>query len=229
MPLERLRRRPERLLPLGHDPARHDRVDPDAMLSEVAGERARHAVHRGLGRRVDRKASRRLPPRVRAEIDDRPSARRDHVGRDGLGREEHVLQVHGDPLVVIFRRDVLPGMPVVARGVVDQHGSRTERRLQSSERPLQLIYVAQVAAFESDRGAFTLQLLRKRRASRLVEIDKADLRALRGEGPHQLHADAARTAGDIDDLALQARIDREGFRHVLSLFDAVDDELDGAA
>ena len=44
MTLEGLGGDPELLLPLGHDPAGHHGIDPDAMLAEIAGERAGHAV-----------------------------------------------------------------------------------------------------------------------------------------------------------------------------------------
>ncbi len=72
--LERLGRGPELFLPLGHDPARHDRVHPDAVRAQVAGERPGHAVHGGLRRGVDRHAAGGLPPGVRAHVDDRAFA-----------------------------------------------------------------------------------------------------------------------------------------------------------
>ena len=59
-------------------------------------------------RRVDRHSADGLEPGIRTKIDDRALAGRDHVGRDGLGGEEHVAQIGGDALIVIFRRDLLP-------------------------------------------------------------------------------------------------------------------------
>ena len=131
--------------------------------------------------------------------------------------EKDLSKIHRDSLVVEFRGDVLPGMAVVARGVVDQHRGRPERGFQGTERPLQILDVAEVAALEGDRRASVLKLLGERRAALRVEVDEADPGTLRRKSAHHLHADAARTAADEDHLALEARIDCEGFRHVLSL------------
>ena len=48
-----LGRQPELDLALGHDPARRDRVQPDPVGAEIAGEPARQADHRRLGGLVD--------------------------------------------------------------------------------------------------------------------------------------------------------------------------------
>src|SRR5258705_8545305 len=49
-----LRREPPRDLPLGHDPAGHDGIDPDVPRAEVAGERPGQPDHRRLGAEIRR-------------------------------------------------------------------------------------------------------------------------------------------------------------------------------
>ena len=61
MALERLGRRPELLLALGHDPARHHGVDPDAVRAEIARE-ARGSCRAPPPWRWCRPACRRPPP-----------------------------------------------------------------------------------------------------------------------------------------------------------------------
>ena len=179
MALDRLRADPQRLLPLGHHPARHDRVDPDAMLAEIAREGARHAVHAGLGGGVDGHAADRLEPRIGAEVDDRALARRDHVGGDRLGREKHVAKVGRDALVVIGGRHLSPAVPIVARRVVDENAGRTQRAFQPREGVAQRRHVAQVARLES-HARRARQLLGERASALRVDVDEADVRTLVG-------------------------------------------------
>jgi hypothetical protein len=53
---------------------------------------------------------------LRAHIDERAAARGDHIRDHGLGAKELVFQVLSKALVPVFRRDVLDGAAVVARG-----------------------------------------------------------------------------------------------------------------
>ena len=50
-----------------------------------------------------------------------PGELRSVAERHGLDGEEHVLQVCGDAFVEIVRRDLAPGVAIIARGVVDEH------------------------------------------------------------------------------------------------------------
>ena len=117
-------------LPLGHDPAGDQRVDADAVLADVAGERAGQAVHGGLGRGVGGEVAGEDHPADRAEIDDRALLGGDHAGQHRLGGKEGVLGVDGDRLVPELGRHLFPLVAEVVGGVVDQRQGRAVRGLE---------------------------------------------------------------------------------------------------
>ncbi len=95
----------------------------------------------------------------------------------GLDREELVAQVGVQPFVPIVGRHIGPGMAVVAGGVIHQHIRRADPRFQRGEGGPQAGDVAQVAKLVRD----VLVRCAEGRAALGVEVNEADLGALRGE------------------------------------------------
>ena len=203
MLLERLRRCPELLLPLGHDPARNHRVHPDPVLAKVARHGTGQAMDGGLCGGVGGEAALCLPPAVGAEIDDRAATGRDHARRHGLDCKEHMANIGGLPFVPIFRSDILPFVAVVTRGVVGEHGRRALTLSQRCDSGAQGLDITQVAQLVID-GAVGAVL--ERGGTLGIPVEKADLRALRGEGGDGGGPDTGRTARHNHTLTLEARI-----------------------
>ena len=103
-------------------------------------------------------------------------------------------------------------MPIVARRVVDQHLAGPSAACSAPKARLERRDVAQVRGLEAERGAPALERVGQRLAALAIEVDEADLGALRGEGAHDLLADPRGAAGDEDDGVLQARIAGKGHR-----------------
>src|SRR5262245_25473228 len=202
-----LRRPPLGHLTLGLDRPRDDAVDAHAPGPELGGHRPRQAVDRGLGRGVAGHADGLAHPRHRAEIDDRPAARADHRRRHRLDHEELVAQIDRHHLVPEFRRDRIPGVTIVARGVVDQRAPRAERRLDRGHRALERGHVAQVAGHEQRLGvAGGGERVGERAALGLGDVEEGDARSLRGELRDQRGTDPRAAAGDQHDAAVETRV-----------------------
>ena len=140
---------PEVELLFGHDPARHERVDADVELAEVARQAARQPLHRRLGRGVEWQAALLEQPADRAEVDDRAAAGRLHAGGDGLRSEELVLEVDRDARVPALGRGLVDAVALVVGGVVDQHGDRPDARAHRVDRGVERGDVGEVGGDES--------------------------------------------------------------------------------
>jgi hypothetical protein len=131
----------------------------------------------------------------------------------GLGAEELVLEVHGDPVVPVFGCDRIERVAVVAGGIVDQ-----DRDVAVGPRGLgdgfpEGCDVAEIG-LEEERGGMARGLGGGHglQARFPVEIDEGDLALLLGEGQDGGGADAGAATGDQDGAAFEARIGRE-LRH----------------
>ena len=107
-------------------------------------------------------------------------------------------QIDRDALVPELGRDILELMPVVARGIVDQRGDRPVLGGHLADRRLIGLHVADVA-FDEERTGLPDQRL----GGRLVDVDEADLRALRREMLDDRGADARAAAGNEDAAILE--------------------------
>ena len=85
-----------------------------------------------------------------------------------------MAQVCGNSLVIIFGCYFLPGVPVVAGGIVDEDRRRANRGLEGGKSQLQGIDITQVARLEMDYGALSFQRAGERRAALHIDIDEAD-------------------------------------------------------
>jgi hypothetical protein len=104
-----------------------------------------------------------------------------------------------------FGRHVFDRMTIVARGVAHECERGPELLFELGDGCLQGRDIAQIAVDEGRAG-----LGRQRLASRLVEVEEANARALRGEVLDDRGADAGRAAGHDHGLVLEARIGGEG-------------------
>ncbi len=77
----------------GPGQAGRQRIDRDPMHAEVAGQPAGEADDAALAGDIDGQLPEAEAEGVRGEIDDPPPAVRDHRGREGLGGQEHGVQV----------------------------------------------------------------------------------------------------------------------------------------
>ena len=121
-------------------------------------------------------------------------------------------EVGRDALVVVVGRHRVPGVPVVARGVVDQHLSRADALLECREGALQGIDVAQVARLEVHGRT---ELARQGCSLLGIEVHEAHARALPGEGADDVGTDARRAARDEDGSALKGGVVGEVHERVL--------------
>src|SRR4029078_5027368 len=131
----------------------------------------------------------------RPEVDDRASAVRAHCGRNRLGAEELVLEVHVEAVVPIILGDVLDGMAVVIGRVVDQHIDPTELL----DRFPGCADIGQIDANESGAHA-----ARKVVGIRAVDVEEGNLRSLLGEPLDDACPDARPTARYEHLLAAKA-------------------------
>ncbi len=82
------------------------------------------------------------PPNNGTKIDDGASAKPLHLRRHALRREEHVPQVHRNPLIPVRRRDLLHRVPVVIPRIIDEHSNVAELHADFFDRRLQRADVA---------------------------------------------------------------------------------------
>ena len=107
------------------------------------------------------------------------------------------------PEIGLDRRHIVP---VVARGVVHQHGDRAEPAADLGDGGAQGGDIAQVAGDEHRVGAAGGGL-----PARPVEVEEGDTGALGGEMLHHARTDPAGAAGDEDNAAAEAGVTGEGF------------------
>ena len=196
---------PEFFLAIGHDPARHDGVDADAVVAEVARHGAGEAVDGCFGRSVSGETAAGLPPRIRTHVDDGATALFDHRGGNRLDGEEHVTEVGSLAFVPVFRCHVFPVVAVIASRVVDEDVGAAEFIEEAGEGGLHRRDVAEIADFILDVvvgvGEFG--------AAFGIEVEEADAGALGGEALDDFGTDALCAAGDDDGFVFEAGIDCE--------------------
>jgi hypothetical protein len=121
-----LRRQPQIDLPLRHDPARNDRVDPDFVGRPDRGPCLWSAPRRRLSRSCRRACRRVGVPGDRAEIDDRSAAGARIIGATAWMAKNWCRRLVAMAFVPELDRDVFPVVPLIVGGVVHQHGDRPE-------------------------------------------------------------------------------------------------------
>jgi hypothetical protein len=121
-----------------------------------------------------------------------------------------VAEVDGHALVPEVRRHPVDRVPVVARGIVDQHREVAELRGHSRDGLLVVLDPAHVASDEERYGmARRTDPVDQRQRCRLVDVDEAHPGALRREVLDDRGTDARTAARDEDGAAGEAGIGGE--------------------
>ncbi len=113
--------KPQGHLAFGHHPARRDHIDADALCAQLTRQTSGKAVHRGLGRGIDRVSAGLGLPAGGPEIDDGAATQASHARHHCLDREERRPLVDRHTPVPVVGRHFMQRMTLVAGHVVDQH------------------------------------------------------------------------------------------------------------
>ena len=191
-------RRHHRLVQLGGDHSRHERVRADALGPvldrDVVGQHVEPglrdvvaAVARPYGDRADR-----------AHVDDRAAAGLEQVGDRVLGDQERPSQVRPDQEIELLDRPVGDRLPLgrVDAGVVDDRVEPAERRGRRLDDRFRTFGLGHVADHRHGRAAGGGDPVDGGLGASLVAPAARHRRALGREPDRDLAADSARGAGD---------------------------------
>src|SRR6266851_857788 len=196
-------------LPLGPDSPRRNRVDPYPERTKLPSQNSRQSGDRRLAHVVYGQAGLLEPPNNGTKIDNRASAKPLHLRRHGLRREEHVPQIHRDPLVPVRRSDLLHRVPVVVPRIIDEHSNVAQLHADFFDTGLQRGDIAQVASDEKwRRSRLFLNLSDQRPARVLRNIHEAHARPLPGETARERRTNPASPASNEDRFARKPRVPR---------------------
>src|SRR2546425_889522 len=204
-----LGRIPQFDLPLGPDGSRRQRVDAYAEGAEFTGQNPGQPRDGGFTRVVYGKTGLLESPNNGAKINDGSAAEALHLREDGLSCEEHVAQVHRDPVIPVRWRNLLQRVTVVVACIVDEHTDVAKREADFFNSALERGDVADVAGDEEwRRSSLLLDLVHERPARFVRNIHESNARPLQSEGLREGRTDAASSAGNEDRFAGEARVDR---------------------
>ena len=195
---------PELALAFGEHHARRDRVDPDAIFPDGAGERAGKADDRRLGGGIGLELRNAPHPRDRGHVDDRAIAEFAHLRHDRLRGKENMTEIDRHRAVELGRGHRREVVALVVGSVVDQDGGRAERRPRLIEGAAQSLYVSQIARQEQRLFPTATCCLGQRCPGIRLDVEKRDAGAVFGESADKGAADAPAAAGHHDRAPLEA-------------------------
>jgi hypothetical protein len=131
-----------------------------------------------------------------------------HVGQDGLGCEELALQVHGDPVVPVFRGDLRSRVALVVGSVVDKDLNRAEGVPDPADGGAQGSDVGQIGMFEVDVETLARQLADYGLRRVMGDVNEGDFGFLLGEAADNRLADTRTSTGNEHHLVFQVGIYR---------------------
>src|SRR5713101_2597172 len=202
-----LRRIPQFDLPLSPHSPRRNRVHSNAERPQLASQHPRQPRHRSLAHVIYRQPRVLEPPDNRTQVDNRASAKPLHLRRHGLGRKEHMPQVHRDPLIPVLRRNLFHLVPVVVPRIVDEYSNVAHLPSRDLDSLLQGANIVDVARDEERRlPRLLLNFSRQRPARPFRNIHKSYARSLSGKRARKRRANPAAPAGDKHRLASQPRV-----------------------
>src|SRR2546425_2310066 len=204
-----LGRIPQFYLAFGPNCSRRQRVDTYAKGAKFTRQNPGKTGNGGFTRVVHGKTSLLEPPNNGAKIDDGAPGEALHLREDGLSCEEHVAQVHRDPVIPVRWRNLLQRVTVVVACIVDEHTDVAKREADFFNSALERGDVADVAGDEEwRRSSLFLDLPHERPARFVRNIHESNARSLQSEGLREGRTDAASSAGNEDRFAGEARVDR---------------------
>ena len=180
---------------LGRRQAGCDRVDGDAVLADLARERAREAQDAALRRDVVGEVRRPGEDDVRGEVDDAAVARLAHRLVPVVAREERSVEVHRHDPPPLGEVDVVPRREGDDGGVVDEHVELPVGADRLVDHPLDVFLLRDVD--------LEPQAALRRRRLRTLHVRDDDRRPLFCELVRDRLADSLSAAGDDRHPAVQ--------------------------
>jgi hypothetical protein len=168
---------------------------------EVLGQR----VAAGLGRRVGarRRGGDRVDGPHRADVDDRAAAALAHRADGGLADPERRAQDRAERLLEVLLGLLGEGDGAEDPRAVDEHVDAAEALDGSGDERPGVVAAGDAAGVQRRALAARVDLLLRGAQDRLARPAEDDARALGQEACRRRLADAAATAGDEDDAALE--------------------------
>src|ERR1700687_5181600 len=204
-----LRRIPQFYLPLGPNSPGRNRVDPYAEGAKFTSHNPRQPGDRRLDHVIYRQTSVLEPPNHRTEVDNRATPQSFHLRRDGLRREEHMPQVHRDPLIPVRRCHLVHRVPVVVPRIIDEDSNVAQLRPDFFDSSLQRGNVPEVAVDEERRRSRLLPNLSDQRPARFLRnIHERNARPLFGDAARVRRTNPAPPTGNKHRFVSEAGVAR---------------------